>query len=1066
VKRSFSTCLASLILTLSLALGLSQPAQGQAPVLRFDHLSINDGLSHNTINAILQDRLGFIWIGTSDGLNRYDGQTFTIYRHDRADPTSLADNNVLSLFEDSRGTLWIGTAAGLDRFDPATHTFIPTRAAGLSFVQSLAEDQEQRLWIGAHTQGLWVMDLASGDLRQFRHDPQDSDSLGDDSIYDLLVTRSGEIWIATGDGLDQFIPAQSRFEHYRAIRTDPNTPTSNRLRTLLEDSAGFLWIGTDGGGLNRLNTETGAFTFFLHSPQDAQSLGDNRIWDMLEDRSGHFWLATSSGLERFDPQERTFTHYRHNISDPHSLSGSRVLSLLEDRSGAIWIGTQGAGLSLYRPAAHRFRTYQVTPIQSPDSAGSGLHSNIIQAILEDRQGALWIAGLESVLSRLEPASNHWTHYRSDPLDPRSLTSSSITSLAEDSQGRLWIGTAGGGLDSFTPPNGQFDHYRYAFNDPYSLSSNNIASLLASRSGDLWIATDDAGLNRLDPLSGLFQRFRHDPSDPHSLPSDRLTALFEDSSGALWVGTYDAGLSRLDPGSDVFHHYRRDTAGPHSLSDDQIISLAEYPAGTLWIGTRAGLNRLDLGAGVITRYLADSGLPSDTVNCIVPDGKGALWIATTNGLASFDPQDGAIRVYSAADGLQSGEFIPRACLKGSGGELYFGGVQGLNTFLPAEVAVQAAPPPVVFTAVRKDNQLEKGDYAAGEPVHLTYQDGSVSFEFAALDFNTAGGFRYAYQLVGFEEDWVDAGQRNFVSYTNLHPGEYTFTVRAANRDGVWNETGASLPVIVVPALWQTAWFQVVAVLLLALAAYGGYRLRLGEIQRRNLALERKVSELSREVEAAAVTAERSRMARDLHDSVSQSLYSLVLLAEAGQRTLETSQDPENDLSSAQSTLSRLGEIAQQALQEMRLMVYQLRQPDLAETGLAGALEQRLEAVERRASLRARLMVEGDLSLPTDMEQELYFLAQEALNNALKHSAANSILVSLAHTSAGFTLKIHDDGRGFDPARLPKGGFGLESMRQRAEKLGGKLEIVSSPEQGTTIQFTLNTGDSSWQKTSAS
>jgi ligand-binding sensor domain-containing protein len=637
VKRSFSTCLASLILTLSLALGLTQSAQGQAPVLRFDHLSINDGLSQNTINAILQDRLGFIWIGTSDGLNRYDGQTINIYRHDRADPTSLADNNVLSLFEDSRGTLWIGSGAGLDRFDPATHTFIPTRAAGLSFVQSLAEDHDQRLWIGTQTQGLWVMDLDSGDLTQFRHDPQDPHSLGNDSIYDLLVTRSGEMWIATGDGLDHFIPAQRHFEHYRAIRTDPNTPTSNRIRTLLEDSAGFLWIGTDGGGLNRLNTETGAFTFFLHSPQDDQSLGDNRVWDMLEDRSGDFWLATPSGLECFDPQERTFNHYRHNISDPHSLSGSRVLSLFEDRSGAIWIGTQGAGLSLYRPAAHRFRTYQVTPNQSPESADSGLQSNIIQAILEDRQGALWIAGLESVLSRLDPISNHWTHYRSDPLDPHSLTSSGITSLAEDPQGRLWIGTAGGGLDSFAPPNGQFDHYRYAFNDPYSLSSNNIASLLVSRSGHLWVATDDAGLNRLDPLSDLFHRFRHDPADPHSLPSDRLTALFEDSSGVLWVGAYDAGLSRLDPGSEAFHHYRRDPANPNSLSDDQVISLAEYPAGTLWIGTRAGLNRLDLGTGAITRYLAGSGLPSDTVNCIVPDGEGAFWIATTNGLARFDPQ---------------------------------------------------------------------------------------------------------------------------------------------------------------------------------------------------------------------------------------------------------------------------------------------------------------------------------------------------------------------------------------------------------------------------------------------
>jgi ligand-binding sensor domain-containing protein/signal transduction histidine kinase len=1066
VKRSTGTCLANLILTLSLALSFSQPAQGQAPELRFDHLTISDGLSQNTINAILQDRMGFIWIGTSDGLNRYDGLAFTIYRHNPEDPSSLPDNNVLSLFEDSRGVLWVGLSSGLAYFDPASLSFIPVHAPGLSFTQVMAEDHNQRLWIGTQSQGLWIMDLDGGELRQFRHDPQDLDSLGNNSIYDILVTHTGEIWIATDDGLDHFRPAQERFEHYRAVRSDPNTPSNSRLRSLLEDSAGFLWIGTDGGGLNRLNPTTGAFTFFLNSGQDPFSLGDNRIVDMIEDLSGDLWLATPSGLGRFDPQERRFTHYRQYPSDPHSLSGSRLLSLFEDRSGALWIGTQGAGLSLYRPAAHRFRLYQVASDQSGVSSDNAIQSNIVQALLQDRQGNLWIAGPESILSRLDPLEQRWTHYRSNPLDPFSLTSGGITSLAEDSQGRLWVGTSGGGLDSFTPPAAQFTHYRYVFDDPYSLSSNNIASLLASRSGYLWVATDDAGLNRLDPDSGLFQRFRHDPADPRSLGSDRLTALFEDSRGALWVGTYDAGLSRLDPGGEAFHHFRSDPADPASLSSDQVSSLAEYPAGTLWVGTRTGLNRLHLASGAVTRYLTDASLPSQAVHCILPDAEGALWISTLNGLARFDPQSGVVSAYSTADGLQSAEFIPRACVKSASGELYFGGVQGLNAFFPAQVTVSASPPPVAITSIRINNLLEKRDYASEQPLRLTYRDEAVSFEFAALDYNTAGGFSYAYKLEGFDEDWVDAGERNFVSYTNLRPGQYTFTVKAANRDGVWNETGASLALVVVPALWQNAWFQVLAALLLALAAYGAYRLRLGEIERRNLALQRRVDELSLEVKAAAVAAERSRMARDLHDSVTQSLYSLVLLAEAGLRTLQAGQEHQTDLSSTRSTLARLGQIAQQALQEMRLMVYQLRQPALAQTGLAGALEHRLEAVERRASLGARLLVNGDVSLPQEVEQELYFLAQEALNNALKHAAASSILVSLSQTSAGLTLEIRDDGRGFDPARLPQGGFGLESMRQRAEKLGGSLEISSAPGSGTTIKFTHTLGDPAWQKTSAS
>jgi signal transduction histidine kinase/ligand-binding sensor domain-containing protein len=1065
LKRSISNCLISLLLTLVLTLGAHTPAEGQEGYLRFDRLSLNDGLSQDTVNAVLQDRLGFIWIGTSNGLNRYDGHTFTIYRHEPNDPSSLSDNSVLSLLEDSQGELWIGTHRGLDRFDPTSWSFKGIDQPGLQGVQSLAEDQDQRLWIGTQSQGLWVLDLDSGSLNQLRHDSSDPGSLSSDSVYDILVARQGELWIATDGGLDRFLPGSGSFDHYRSVRTNPNSPTSSRLRCLLEDRSGAIWIGTEGGGLNRLNPETGAFTFFLNASQDPESLGDNHVWDILEDQAGSLWLATPSGLDLFDPHSRRFSHFRHNPSDPYSLSGSRLLALLEDRSGAVWIGTQGAGLSLYRPAANRFRFYQ--PVSQPGaSPESSLQSTLIQALLEDRQGSLWIGGGENILSRFDPASGAWIHFRHEPHDPHSLSSGGISSLAEDSRGRLWVATSGSGLNAFDPESGKFEHFRYIYDSPDTLSSNDLSDLLVSRSGALWVATVDAGISRMDPSTGHFEHFRHDPGEPSSLGSDWVSTLYEDQAGTIWVGTYQTGLSRFDPARGAFRHYRADPVNPNSLSNDQVLSLAEYPPGTMWIGTKAGLNRLDLNTETFTQYTTEAGLLSDTINCILPDGEGRLWVSTLNGLAGLDLESGIFHTYTTADGLQSAEFINGSCLNSRRGELFFGGVKGFNAFYPGQVTVPDPPPPAAITAVRKNNQLAIADYASGQAVHLSNLDETISIEFTALDFNATGGFLYRYKLEGFNHDWVEAGSRSFVSYTNLRPGNYTFYVRAANRSGLWSESETSLPIQVIPALWQNPWFWIATALLATILLYGGYRLRLGEVQRRNLALEQKVAELSQKMEAAAVAAERSRMARDLHDSVSQSLYSLVLLSEAGLRNLKAGTKGETDLDETLTTLARLSKIAQQALQEMRLMVYQLRQPALEKTGLAGALEHRLEAVERRASLKARLIVEGDLHLSQAVEQELYFLGQEALNNALKHAEACSVTVRLARASGSLVFEIQDDGRGFDPCRAAGGGFGLESMRQRAEKLGGNLEIESAPGCGTRIRYTSSVGEEAWHKKFAS
>jgi ligand-binding sensor domain-containing protein/signal transduction histidine kinase len=1034
-----------ILIALGFMLGWRGSAAAQDGQLRFDRLTVEDGLSQNTVHAILQDRMGFMWFATEDGLDRYDGYNFTVYRHNLDDPDSLSSSDVYALFEDQVGRFWVGTGAGLDRLDRETGRFIHYSSENgipSDGIQALAEDGAGRLWVGTQQHGLWLLEPDNGGQQQIRYLPDEPGALAGTAIYDILRDRSGGMWVATDEGLKRFDPQGNLIHRYRSQVTDPNSPSSNSVQTLWEDRQGNMWIGTDGGGLNQLDPHTGLFTFYLHSNIDSYSLGDNQVWDILEDGQGALWLATQRGLNRFDRENGRFTHYLSNPKDPFSLSTSTILSLYQDRSGVVWIGTHGGGVSQYKPSAHKFELYRADLYST-----SGMSGNSISAILEDGSVNLWVGTAEAGLNMLERENGAWMAYRRDASEPGSLSSDNISALAQDRDGSLWIGTSGGGLNRLDPQTGTISLYRNQYGEAGSLSSNVVSSLLIDHTAALWVGTLDAGLNRLDANGQTFVRYRHDPQDDVSLSDDGVTVMLEAADGGMWVGTFGGGLDYFDPATHTFHHYRHEPEEANSLSSNRVYSLAESPAGVLWIGTQAGLNRFDIDNGTFSRITSLDGLPSDIICGVLAGEQGELWISTTNGLARFDPNKDAVRVYTTEDGLQSREFNPGAYFQSSQGEMFFGGVLGLNAFFPEQVLDQLTPPSIVITAFMIQNQTVLKDFIGQEPIELTYQDDFISFEFTALDFNAPPENRYAYKMDGFDEQWIEAGTRNYASYTNLPGGSYTFRIKAANSDGTWNEEGLAVPIHVRPPLWEMTWFWVATLFVVTGASFAAYRWRLHSIQRRNLELEQKVAELSQQVQETAVLAERNRLARNLHDSVTQSLYSLTLLTEAGLRMIEAGK-----LGELKENQGRLGAIAHRALQEMRLMVYELRPLALEQTGLAGALERRLEAVERRAGVQARLIVEGELKISQRDEEELYYLAQEALNNALKHAGASSVKVHLQALDGCVSLEIKDDGRGFDSSQIKRReGIGLASMRERAEKIGGKLVIESAPGSGTCIRF---------------
>jgi signal transduction histidine kinase/ligand-binding sensor domain-containing protein len=1026
--------------------------QTQTDTIRFERLSIADGLSQSVVTAISQDSRGFMWFGTEGGLNRYDGYEFTIYKHDPDDPTTLSDNQVHAIYEDQHGELWIGTNRGLDRFDWASGKFAhyqhnPDDPQSLSVgaVRSICEDGMGILWIGTGL-GLSRFDRATQTFTRY---------LSGNLVRAIYTDRSGELWIGTNGGLARFDRTTETFAHYKHTPDDPNSLSDNRVQAIFEGRQGALWIGTDGGGLDRFDPLSQTFIHYLHNPDDPSSLSDDRVQAILEDGEGKLWIGTQDGLdllvlseaEGLDPGQNRFIHHRHAPSDPYSLNDDIVHSVYEDRSGVLWVGTHG-GLSKQDRTANRFKLHQ--------QGANGLSDNLVQALYKDQSGALWIGTFAGGLDRLDRNSKNLTVYRHNPDDPASLSSNDVRAIFEDQEGALWVGTDLG-LDRFDPQAEAFIHYP-------SLTGNRVTVIAEDRSAYLWIGTS-AGLYRLDRATGIFSPFH-----AYDLIGNYVTAIYQDQAGPLWVGTYSGGINLWDDVNNQFTHHRRNPDDPQSLSSDIVLSFYQGPTpDTVWIGTEeGGLNRFDPATQTFTHYTEKDGLPGDTVDCILADSDGYLWLSTNKGLSRFDPQTKTFRNYDAGDGLQRGEFFPGACFQSERGEMFFGGFQGLNTFYPEQIRPNPHIPSIVVTAFDKFNQVMHANLFANAHIQLPYQDNSISFEFAALDYTAPEKNQYAYVMEALDPDWVHAGTRRRADYPNLRPGEYIFRVKGSNNDGVWNEEGVAIRVTVTPPFWETWGFRGVVLLALVGGVLGGYRLRVRSIEARSRQLEAQVeqrtAELRREIDQRAqveealrqsemekaVADERSRLARDLHDSVTQSLYSLTLLAEAGQRMIKA-----RDLPQIEGNQSRLGEIAQQALQEMRLMVYELRPLALKEEGLIGALEQRLEAVERRAGVDARLVAEGARDLPPKIEEELYRIAQEALNNALKHARPSAITVTIRAENGNVVLEVTDDGGGFDLQAVgDKGGLGLVSMRERAEKLGGTLTIASTPGEGTKVQISIN------------
>jgi serine phosphatase RsbU (regulator of sigma subunit)/ligand-binding sensor domain-containing protein len=798
--------------------------------LQFHHLTVKQGLSQGTVNCIHQDKSGFIWLGTQDGLNRFDGYTCKVFKHDAGDPRSLSDNFILGIFEDSTGVLWIktlNTPGVVNRFNRVSGTFTKLPVDSVDFVAmqgntvkaEYAEPNGVR-WRGKIGGGVTRFDPATGVTTAYKNDPENPNSISDNRVYSVTGDHLGNIWIGTRQGLDCLEPRSGVFRHFRHDEKDPGSVSDNWIWPILEDQSGTLWVGTFRGGLNRFDRVTGRFTRFMHSDANPRSLGGDQLYSMFQDRSGMIWVGTNDhGVDRFHPTLNPFIHLANSPADPGSLIDNSILSLYVDKAGIAWVGTQKG------------------------------------------------------VDRFDRARGTFEHLKHNPGKPDGIGDNQAQCFTEDRSGRLWIGMVSGGLDVYDPATRRFRHYRHDEGNPRSLSDDRVYALCGSSGGEILVGTYGGGFNILDPLAGTFTRHMHNDSIPQSLGAPGVLSILEDHTGTVWLGTYGGGLDCFEPNSGTFVHYTHREGELKSLSDDNVLSLGEDRSGNLWVGTMGGLNRLDRASGTFSRYGEKEGLPNSVIWGILEDERGIVWVSTNKGLASFDPHTMMFHTYDYADGLQGDEFNQSAFARDRRtGELYFGGANGITLFHPDSVRGNPYRPPVAFSSFIRYNT----DDAAGRPIEepgidarpgirLSYKDNVAIVEFAALSFLNTFKNQYAYKLEGYSDNWIQLGAEHRATFTNLDGGTYTLHVKGSNNAGLWNDEGASLRIVVTPPWWKTTW------------AYAGYgllivgfflSLRRFELNRREQKTRVRESELrakAAEAENRALEAENERKSKELEDA---------------------------------------------------------------------------------------------------------------------------------------------------------------------------------------------------------
>jgi len=988
-------------------------------------LTIDDGLSQNSVYAIHQDNKGFIWFGTKNGLNRFDGYEFKIFKNDINDKSSLSGNFVKAIIEDENDCLWIGTGRGLSKYNLATGQFEQDQLPeGLKqtlkdkHCTSLAIDRKKTLWIGTRA-GVYSLSLLTNEFTDYSLSSHPIAALSNKYIYRIFEDSAGRYWFGTfHNGLFYFDATKGKLTSFK-----PEGTFRGYISGICEISPGKILVGTFQGGINIFDVQQNTITWLDLEKHNY----DGFITQVLPYRAGEYLIVTNRSIFIFKSSDHSFRKIWSSIS-----KGSPS-SICLDRSGVLWIGTSGHGIFRLKLKYKNFKTVTKATPNHP-----GLSFASVRSFFLDENKELWVAG-HGGLNKMDYTSNDNLHWENIEMYKRY----NIYACVQDpvNKEKYWLGFDGGGLHRFDRISSEDDYF---FNGVGYFKSfekvSEVYKILISSTKELYFGTDKS-LIHYDPQTEKFSEYLHNPAASNTIVNRKYKAIYEDNKGRIWIGSDRDGFSILDPTAGSFQNFRTDDC-PYSLSANRVNSFCETKDGVMWIGTENGLNKFIPKEKQFQVYTSKDGLADDYIYGVLDDDEGNLWLSTNKGITRFNPESELITNFDVSYGLQSNEFNTVSYYKSPSGEMFFGGINGFTAFFPEEIQYNEFEPEVILTKFKKNNRefITEKSISYGDLLELTYKDHFFSFEFASTDFTNPERNKFRYSLSGFDDRWIytDAFNRN-ANFTNIDPGTYELKIAASNSDGIWSENVRKITICIHPAFWDTFWFKslsLISLLTIIILLYGS-RIKRLKVER----------EIQRELSGKLINSqekEREKISHSLHDELGQELLVVrnMLLSAKQKNTYQKQLD--DSISMLSKSIENISNIS-----------HLLHPSELKHLGLTLALESMIDLVQSASDIKIKSHLLGlDEFFNKDQRINVFRIVQESLNNIIKHSTATEASVNSTIEGKRLTIMIADNGKGFNTEKPHFFGtnrphLGLAGMKERVNMLKGKVKIDSAPGKGTRI-----------------
>jgi len=1085
VKKYYNYIFTALIL-----FGLN--LQISAQPLKFKQLTMESGLSNNRVFTIIQDRIGFMWFGTSDGLNRYDGYSFKVFRHDPNDSNSVSNNYIEALFEDSNSNIWIGTKDGiLNKYDHVkdkfSHWKLKSDVSGYNSITSIYEDSKSNIWIGTRIDGLYKLDPKNSLIDHWTVKLDDVNSLSNNYVTSIIEDNNGNIIVSTYNGLNILNPNKPNdgFKIFYCEANNSNSLSGNIIWTLSKSSIdpNIIFIGTFQH-VTKYNSIDSTFERIKIANPNKLQLGTSCGYTIDEIIEGEkiLWINSYAGLIRINLSSGKTNRFIHDDNDPYSLINDQINLLFKDQTGILWLATEG-GISYITPKSTLFNSSRHN--YDNDNFTSSLDKKNITAISMFENDRIWIGTIDglyllsnmNVKPQIKNISKFNGYY--------------IWSIESVSRDEIWVGTYGQGLKQFNYiknkiTNWDLDEIKYRGQSVYFNKS-----LLEDRKKNIWIGYWGVGVARINPKTGSHSIWLNDPKNPNSLSYNNVWVIKEDQLGRIWIGTEGGGLNLFnDKEGSIFYHWLITGDKNQRLSSNSIYSICETKRNkgsnnsetTLWVGTNNGLNKFVIKNNKpnsniydidvkIEHFSVKDGLSDNNVNSIVEDNNGNLWLGTNLGISFFDVSKKSFSNFSTEDGIKGQIMNQGSVLNINNGLILFGSTEGLNILEPAKIKLSLYKPNLVITDFQIFNKsvktgssfiLEKSIQTT-KRIKLYYDQEVFSFEFAALDYNSPQTIQYAYMMEGFDKDWIKSGSRRYVTYTNLDPGEYTFKVKSTNADCVWNDKGKSILIIIEPPFWKNWWAYITyaIVFIITFFSFKKYktkkRRKKEEDERRTMLEKEKLKQSQLKLEAAEYKTKvlesekeiekqqiRNRISTDLHDEIGSNLSSIILLSSL----VKNKQNYDKEIKKYLSAIHGAAKTSAEAIRDIVWFI--------------NPASDQIDQLASKMVETANVML-GDIKheikninfdvlekLQPDVKRNIFLIYKEILTNIIKHSRADFVSISIMKKNNTFIFSVADNGIGFN-LNSKNNGNGLRNLKYRANQINGNLQISSESMKGTTITF---------------